>query len=209
MRIGMLVSPMASLRATRQLASAFHRYVPAEVTLVELPLAQVPIQPPYDDAPLPQAGTAWKAQFGQFDALVVLVRARTRSVPGHLKIGIDWASQPEPANALRDMPCVVVAVGEGRRPSFLALQHARTVLSDAGANVMRRPDFALVIHPESFGPEGVVTDPELAEGITDVLHSAAGFSAHHRRAESLELPELPPAPPALVPNAQRTHGPVL
>lgn len=209
MKLGLLLSPMASLRATRQLASAFHRYAPIEVTIVELPLASVPVQPPYVDTPVPKAGALWKARFADLDGLIVVVRARTRSVPGHLKIGIDWASQPETLNALRGMPCVVVAVGEGARPSFLALQHARTVLADAGANVMKRPDYSVVLEADSFTPQGLVEDPELAEKITDVIDSAAGFTAHHRRVESLELPEVSAAPMPAVRLASDVPGPVL
>jgi NAD(P)H-dependent FMN reductase len=205
----MMLSPLASSRSTRELASALHRYTPADVELRELPLAEVPIQPPYNDEPFPHAGAAWKEKFTELDGLLVMVRARTRSVPGHLKIGIDWASQPEHVNALKRLPCVVVAVGEGKRPSFLALQHARTVLSDAGANVMLRPDYSLVIVEDSFTPEGLVDDPELADGIVDILHSAAGFASHHRRAESLELPLSPVLGEAAAERAALPPGPIL
>lgn len=209
MNIGLLLSPMASLRTTRELASALHRYAPEGVELRELPLAEVPIQPPYNDEPFPTAGAAWKQKFMHLDGLVVVVRARTRSVPGHLKIGIDWASQPEHTNALQGMPCVVVAVGEGSRPSFLALQHARTVLRDAGANVMLRPDYSLVLTEGSFTPEGLVDDPDLADAIVDILHSAAGFASHHRRAESLELPLPTPIGDGASVRAALPPGPVL
>jgi chromate reductase len=208
-KIGLMLSPLASLKTTRELASAWHRYAPAELEIRELPLAEVPIQPPYNDQPFPHAGAAWKQKFTDLDGLIVVVRARTRSVPGHLKIGIDWASQPEHVNALQGMPCVVVAVGEGKRPSFLALQHARTVLRDAGANVMLRPDYSLVVSEESFTPDGLVDDPEVADAIVDILHSAAGFASHQRRADSLELPLPPVLGEAAAARAALPPGPIL
>lgn len=209
MILGVMLSPLATSQVTRHLASALHRYAPAGVTLTELPLAEVPLQPPYEDIPIPLAGSLWKQRVSAVDGVVVLVRARTRSVPGHLKIGIDWASQPEHANALRGKPCLVVAVGEGARPSFLALQHARTVLTDAGANVMKRPDYSMVLTPDTFTAEGLLEDPELAESITDILTSGAGFVAHEQRASSLELPDVPALADALVTHPQRQVGPVL
>lgn len=212
MKLGLMLSPMGSLRVTQELTWAFHRYAHVDVDIHDLPLDEVPVQPPYADQPLPAAGTAWKARITELDGLIVVVRARTRSVPGHLKIGIDWASQPEPVNTLRGMPVLVVAVGEGERPSFLALQHARTVLADAGANVMKRPDYSILLTDNSFTPDGLVEDPELAERITDIIHSAAGFTAHHRRAESLELPELPALVVPVAPTAasvRRLPGPVM
>lgn len=209
MNLGVMLSPMATSQVTRHLASAFHRYAPVGVTLNELPLAEVPLQPPYEDMPIPMAGALWKQTVASVDGLVVVVRARSRSVPGHLKIGIDWASQPEHVNALRGRPCLVVAVGEGASPSFLALQHARTVLTDAGANVMKRPDYSLVLTADSFTADGLVQDPDLAESITDILESAAGFAAHEQRVASLEIPTVPAPAEALVTPVPRQVGPVL
>ncbi len=209
MKLGLMLSPMATANTTRHLAMAFHSYAPDGVTIRELPLGEVPVQPPYEDMPIPAGATAWKQQISEVDGLVVVVRARTRSVPGHLKIGIDWASQPEPVNAVRGKPCLVVAVGEGRRPSFLALQHARTVLTDAGANVQKRPDYAIVLNPDSFTPDGFVADRDLSDTITELLDSAAGFSSHQLRIAALDVPEVAPPAPVILPPSRRPVGPVL
>ncbi len=209
MNLGLMLSPMATAQTTRHLASAFHAHAPSGITVTELPLAAVPLQPPYEDMPIPTAGTAWKQQVSAVDGLVVVVRARTRSVPGHLKIGIDWASQPEPINVLRGKACLVVAVGEGARPSFLALQHARTVLSDAGANVQKRPDYSLVLNADSFAADGSVADVALTETIVDILDSACGFSSHQNRIASLELPEVVPLSPVRLTATPGPVGPVL
>jgi NAD(P)H-dependent FMN reductase len=105
---------------------------------------------------------------------------------------------------------VVAAVGEGTQPSFLALQHARTVLTDAGANVMQRPDYSLVLTDASFTEDGLVEDPELAESIVDILESATGFAAHQRRADSIEMPLAPAAETAPGPPlANPVPGPLL
>ena len=209
--MGLIVSPLSSLHATRALASAFLRYPPADVDVRELHVSEVPGQPPYSDAFFPHTGSAWKQKVSMVDGLLILVGARHRSIPGSLKLALDWASQPDHVNVLREVPCVVAAVGESGRPSFLALQHARTVLEDAGATVMHKPDLSLVLMDDTFTPDGRVDDPEVADKVFDIIDAAVGFVAHERRARAsqIETPSSPYAIPLIAEPIARRPGPVI
>ena len=209
--MGLMVSPLSSLHATRALASAFLRYPPADVEVRELLVSEVPSQPPYSDQVFPHAGSAWKQKVSAVDGLLILVGARHRSIPGSLKLALDWASQPDHVNVLREVPCVVAAVGEAGRPSFLALQHARTVLDDAGATVMHKLDLSLVLMEDTFTSDGLVDDPEVADKIFDIIEASIGFVAHERRvrAAAIETPPSPYAIPVVADPAARRPGPVI
>ena len=211
MILGLMVSPLSTVHATRALASAFLRYAPADVDVRELLVSDVPTQPPYSDQLFPQAGSLWKQKVSMVDGLLILVGANRRSIPGNLKLALDWASQPDHVNVLRQVPCVVAAVGEAVRPSFLALQHARTVLDDAGATVMQKPDLSLVVMDDTFTNDERVDDPEVADIIVGIIEASLGFVAHERRARiaEAETPSVEFPIPLVAGPAVRRPGPIL
>ena len=192
--IGILLGPLPRARTTRRVARLVHEAASPSTRLVELDLTAVPHHAPYTDVPAGAAALAWKRSVADLDGLLVLTPAHERSVPGALKNALDWAGGAVAPNALSGLPVVIAGVCEEQPPTFSAIQHLRTVLSDAGAQLKSQPEITLTITPDSFGEDDACKDDALMIEARELLSISAGFVAHQSRTglerEARTLPDV-------------------
>lgn len=82
---------------------------------------------------------ALRAQVAAADAVVVVTPEYNGSIPGLLGNAVDWLSRPYGAGALRGKPVVAVAASPGGVGGARAVVALRTVLGNAGAELVGPP----------------------------------------------------------------------
>jgi len=91
------------------------------------------------------------------DALVVVTPEYNGTIPGLLGNAVDWLSRPYGAGALRGKPVIAVAASPGGVGGARAVVSLRTVLGNAGAEVLGTPVTVDAVHTQ------------LADGTLDAL----------------------------------------
>ncbi|MFV0632585.1 NADPH-dependent FMN reductase [Demequina sp.] len=180
--LGVLIGPLSSSRATRHVSRLLHEVVPSHVRLVELDPQGLPHHAPYTDVVPATTGVQWKRDVAQLDGLLVLTPCHERSIPGVLKNALDWAGGTVAPNALTGLPVVIAGMGCEAAARFSAIQHLRTVLTDAGAVLKSQPEMMLHVEDDSFDESGSCVDNALRGDAIELLSIAAGFVAHQTRA---------------------------
>ena len=98
---------------------------------------------PYFDQDLeaapPSEVEALRASVRDADAVVVVTPEYNGTVPGLLGNAVDWLSRPYAAGSLRGKPVVAVAASPGEVGGARAVVSLRTLLGNAGAEVLGRP----------------------------------------------------------------------
>lgn len=118
-----------------------------------------------EDSP-PAAVQRFRAQVRAADVVVIVTPEYNGTIPGLLGNAIDWLSRPYAAGALQGKPVVAVAASPGGVGGARALVSLRTVLGNAGAEL---------VGPGELVPEVdvLLRDPALATRV-DSLLTAAG-----------------------------------
>src|SRR4051812_25997361 len=151
---------------TRRLGAHIAATVPGSVLadrLTELPFFDQDVE-----ARPPVAVQALRAQVAAADTVVFVTPEYNGTIPGLLGNAIDWLSRPyddSPA-ALRGKPVLTVAASPGGVGGVRALVALRTVLGNAGAEVLDAKLSVPEVHVR-------VGDPALADELTALLTEVA------------------------------------
>ena len=82
--IGYIVGSISSTSINRRLALALQRLAPEGMTLVEIPIADLPHYSPDHDADFPQVARDFKKAIAEVDGVIVVTPEYSRSIPGVL-----------------------------------------------------------------------------------------------------------------------------
>jgi chromate reductase len=125
-------------------------------------LTELPYFDQDTEATPPDAVTALRAQVEAADAVVVVTPEYNGTIPGLLGNAIDWLSRPVAGapSVLRGKPVVAVAASPGGVGGVRALVALRTVLGNAGAELL---DTQLSVPDVHLRLEDPSLDVELAE----------------------------------------------
>jgi chromate reductase len=102
------------------------------------------------------------------DAVLVATPEYNSAMPGVLKNALDWASRPPGESVLAAKPAAVMGASPGRFGAARAQEQVRMVLTAIGAEVLDR-ELPVARAHEIIGPDGRVTDDEVATGIGDLV----------------------------------------
>ncbi|MGQ0774855.1 MAG: NADPH-dependent FMN reductase [Pseudonocardiales bacterium] len=131
--------------------------------------------PPFnedDEHVPPQPVRALRTAISDADALLIATPEYNSSIPGQLKNAVDWASRPYGHGVLHAKPVAVVGASASAYGAARAQAELRKALTTAGAQVLDRALRVARAH-EAFGPEGQLLDPDLRNGLQDILADLA------------------------------------
>ena len=165
--IGYFVGSLARNSINRKLAVALTRLAPAEITMREIPIRDLPLYSWDYDAAYPPAGQALKAAIADVDAVLFVTPEYNRSIPGALKNAIDWASRPWGKNSFARKPSAVIGASVGAIGTAVAQQSLRSVLSFCNSPQMNAPEAYIHFKPGLITDDGQVTD----DGTADFLRN--------------------------------------
>ena len=128
-------------------------------------LAPRPTALPYFDqdleADVPAPVRDLRAQVDAADVVVVVTPEYNGTIPGLLGNAVDWLSRPYAAGALVGKPVVAVAASPGAVGGARAVVALRTVLGNAGAQLVGPP-------VSVDGVDGRLEGPELAALVDEI-----------------------------------------
>ena len=172
--VGFLIGSLARDSINRLLSKALERLAPAELSLQEIPIRDLPLYSYDYDAAYPPVAKAFKQAIAEVDAVLFVTPEYNRSIPGALKNAIDWASRPYGQNAFARKPSAVIGTSPGAIGTAVAQQHLRSVLSFCNSPQMNAPEAYIQFKPGLIAADGTVTDDSTAEflrGFMQDLHT--------------------------------------
>jgi chromate reductase len=178
-KVGYIVGSLSSNSINRQLADALVKLGPeADLELVEIPIADLPLYNHDYDADYPEVGKALKRAIADVDAVLFVTPEYNRSVPGALKNAIDWASRPWGQNSLTGKPSAVTGASIGAIGTAVAQQHLRSILSFCASPELAQPEAYIQVTEGLIAEDGTVTNESTREFLITWLKA---FTAHIAR----------------------------
>ncbi|HWH52029.1 MAG TPA: NADPH-dependent FMN reductase [Gemmatimonadaceae bacterium] len=156
--VGYFVGSLAKESINRKLATALTRLAPAELTLREIPIAELPLYSYDYDADYPPPGRALKAAIAAVDAVLFVTPEYNRSIPGALKNAIDWASRPWGTNSFARKPSAVIGTSTGKIGTAVGQQHLRSILAFCNSPLMNAVEAYIQFTPGLITDGGNVTN---------------------------------------------------
>jgi len=168
-RVGYFVGSLAKASINRLLARALTHLAPPGLSLVEIPIKDLPLYSYDYDADFPPAALAFKQAIAEVDAVLFVTPEYNRSIPGALKNAIDWASRPWGKNSFARKPSGVIGTSPGSIGTAVAQQHLRSVLCFCNSPLMNTVEAYIQFKPGLITDDGVVTNDSTAEFLTHYM----------------------------------------
>ena len=154
----------------RKLLHAAEHEMPhgAELTVWDGLGAVPPFSEDLEAAPAPAGMTDLRQVIAEADGLLFATPEYNESVPGQLKNAIDWASRPPRGGVLQGKPAAVISASPTPYGAAWAQAGLRKILKIAGADIC---DSGLAVPriPGQFTPGGLLADPAMNRGLTQVI----------------------------------------
>jgi chromate reductase len=173
--VGYFVGSLAKGSINRKLATALVRLAPAELSMREIPIADLPLYSSDYDKAFPPAGQALKDALAGVDAVLFVTPEYNRSIPGGLKNAIDWASRPKGQNSYSRKPSAVIGTSPGAIGTAVAQQQLRSVLSFCNSPQMNSPEAYIQFKDGLIDDQGRVSDESTADFLRKYMEEFHGF----------------------------------
>lgn len=173
--IGYIVGSISSTSINRRLALALQRLAPEGMTLVEIPIADLPHYSPDHDADFPQVARDFKKAIAEVDGVIIVTPEYSRSIPGVLKNALDWAARPYGEGSFNGKPTAVIGTSGGPISTAAAQQHLKAILSHLNAPTLGQPEGYVQSTPGLFTAEGEVTNEGTAAFLVGYLNAFAAL----------------------------------
>lgn len=141
-----------------QLAKAMSRLAPADVTLTQIHIGDLPLYNQDDDANQADAVKRLKAEILAAHGLLFFTPEYNRSIPGVLKNAIDHASRPYGQSAWAGKPAGVLGVSVGAIGSAMAQQHLRNILAYLDMPTLGQPEAFIQAKDGLFDAQGNIAE---------------------------------------------------
>ena len=174
-RVGCLVGSLAKASINRKLAGALVRLAPAELDLVEIPFAELPLYSYDYDPDYPPVARTFKEAVAGVDALLFVTPEYNRSIPGGLKNAIDWGSRPYGQNAFARKPTAIIGTSPGKIGTAIAQSHLRSILAFCNAPLMNAIEAYIQFEKGLIDDDGEVTNEGTARFLRDFMSEFHGF----------------------------------
>ena len=112
--VGYMIGSLSAASMNRTLSKALIRLAPDNLSLVEIPIKDLPLYNRDFDADFPPVGRALKDAIAAVDAVLFVTPEYNRGLPGCLKNAIDWASRPYGTNSFARKPSAVIGASPGK-----------------------------------------------------------------------------------------------
>jgi chromate reductase, NAD(P)H dehydrogenase (quinone) len=173
--VGYMVGSLAKNSINRKLARALTQLAPAELTLREISIRELPLYSYDYDADYPPEGRALKDAIAAVDAILFVTPEYNRSIPGALKNAIDWGSRPWGKNSFARKPSGVIGTSPGKIGTAVGQQHLRSILAFCNSPLMNAIEAYIQFTPELISDDGEISDALTQEFLTTYMKEFSGF----------------------------------
>jgi chromate reductase len=182
--IGYIVGSISSTSINRRLAKALEKLAPEGVTLVEIPINDLPFYSPDADADYPQVARDFKQAIADVDGVLIVTPEYSRSIPGVLKNALDWSARPYGEASFDGKPTAVIGTSGGPIGTAAAQQHLKAILSHFNAPTLGQPEGYVQSVPGLFGEDGEVTNEGTAAFLQGYLAAFTQLISRYTRVEA-------------------------
>ena len=188
--VGYIVGSISSTSINRRLAKALAALAPDGMTLVEIPIKDLPFYSPDLDGDFPEAAREFKRAIDDVDGVIIVTPEYSRSIPGVLKNALDWSARPYGQASFSGKPTAIIGTSQGPISTAAAQQHLKAILSHYDAPTLGQPEGYVQSTPGLFTDSGEVTNDGTAAFLESYLDAfsrlisryAAPAEAAERRA---------------------------
>jgi len=173
--VGYFVGSLARESINRKLALALTRLAPAELTMREIPIGDLPLYSYDYDANYPPPARALKDAIAAVDAVLFVTPEYNRSIPGALKNAIDWASRPWGKNSFHRKPSAMIGTSPGKIGTAVGQQHLKSILSFCNSPQMNAIEAYIEFTPGLITNNGEVTVASTAEFLANYMQEFHGY----------------------------------
>lgn len=173
--VGYIIGSLSAASMNRILSKALIRLAPDNLSLVEIPIKDLPLYNRDLDDDYPPTGRALKDAVAAVDAVLFVTPEYNRGLPGCLKNAIDWASRPYGTNAFAGKPSAMIGASPGRIGTALAQQHLRSALSFCNSPQLSAPEAYIQFTPGLITDDGEVTDKATEQFLRDFMDAFGVF----------------------------------
>jgi chromate reductase len=173
--VGYFVGSLAKNSINRKLAGALVRLAPPGLTMVEIPIRDLPLYSYDYDSAYPPVGQALKDAIERVDAVLFVTPEYNRSIPGALKNAIDWASRPWGSNSFSRKPSGIIGTSSGKIGTAVAQQHLRSILAFCNSPLMNLIEAYIEFTPGLITDDGKVTVSSTEEFLRNYMKEFQGF----------------------------------
>lgn len=159
--VAIIIGSLRSASFNRQLAGAVERLAADRFAFRILQIGDLPLYNQDDDADFPAAGSRFKAEIEQADALLFVTPEYNRSMPGVLKNAIDVASRPAGSKTFAGKRAAIIGTSPGAHGTVSSQQHLRNVLAAVDVAVLPQPEIAIQFKEGLLDASGDVVDERL------------------------------------------------
>lgn len=157
-RIAVIVGSLRRDSLNRKLADGLAKLAPADFTLTQLRIDDLPLYDQDDDARQADAVQRLKSEIAAAQGLIFATPEYNRSIPGVLKNAIDHASRPYGQSAWRGKPAGIVGISPGPLGTAMAQQHLRNVLSALDVPTVGQPEVYIHAKEGVFEASGELSE---------------------------------------------------
>ena len=157
-RIAVIVGSLRKDSFNRKLADALARLAPADVTLTQLRIGDLPLYNQDDDGTPADAVKRLKSEVSAANGLIFVTPEYNRSMPGVLKNALDHASRPYGQSAWKGKPAGVLGVSVGAAGTAMAQQHLRNVLAYLDVPTLGQPEVFIHAKEGVFNADGTLAE---------------------------------------------------
>ena len=161
-QIAVVVGSLRKDSFNKKLAAGLAKLAPAEFTLTQLQIGDLPLYDQDDDAKQADAVVRLKTAVAASQGVLFVTPEYNRSIPGVLKNAIDHASRPYGKNAWAGKPAGVIGASVGPIGTAMAQQHLRNVLAYLDMPVLAQPEAFIHAKEGLFNADGSIGDASKA-----------------------------------------------
>ena len=158
--IAVVVGSLRRGSYNRQLATAIGTLFPAELSLRQLEIGDLPLYNQDDDNDQPAPVKRLKSEITAAHGIIFVTPEYNRSVPGVLKNAIDHASRPYGQSAWKDKPAGVLGTSVGAAGTSMAQQHLRNMLAYLDMPTLGQPEVFLQVREGMFSDDAGIANAD-------------------------------------------------
>src|SRR5690349_18842411 len=168
----------------KQALRAAQKLVPQGVTLEIFELDGIPLFNQDEEKNPPAKAAELKSKIRAADAILICTPEYNYSIPGVLKIAIDWASRPYGDSAWAKKPVAIMGASPGALGTARAQYHLRQMFVFLDMYAVNQTEVMIANAAQRFDAQGNLTDETSRKLIQQLLQNLVGWC---QRVEQREL----------------------